>query len=239
MQAVVLAGGLATRMRPRTLTAPKFLLPVAGRPFGAWLLERLASSGYQRVLLCVAHLGDQIRSFVGSGDAFGLRVSYADEGPHLLGTAGAIRGAAAELAPEFLVTYGDSYLPFDYAGPLRTLVANSDADGVMAVYKNEGRWDESNTDVRADAKGDLWVERYEKGSRDPKLDHIDYGATALRRDVILEVPADTPWGLDRIQADLSRRKRLRAYQAHARFFEIGSEAGIDELDRELRAHPPR
>lgn len=239
MQAVILAGGLATRMRPRTLTAPKFLLPVAGRPFGAWLLERLASSGYQRVLLCVAHLGDQIRSFVGSGSTFGLQVTYTDEGPHLLGTAGAIRRAASELAPEFLVTYGDSYLPFDYAGPLQTLVANSDVDGVMAVYKNEGRWDQSNTLVRADAKGDLWVERYEKGSRDPKLDHIDYGATALRRDVILEVPADTPWGLDRIQAELSRRKRLRAYRAHARFFEIGSESGLDELDRELRAHPPR
>ena len=238
-QAVILAGGLATRMRPRTLSAPKFLLPVAERPFGAWLLDRLASSGYQRALLCIAHQGDQIRSFVGNGRAFGLDVSYTDEGPNLLGTAGAIRRAAAELAPEFLVTYGDSYLPFDYAGPLQTLAANSDASGVMAVYKNEGRWDQSNTAVQADEKGDLWVARYEKGSADPKLDHIDYGATALRRDVILEIPADTPWGLDRIQADLSQRRRLRAYLAHARFFEIGSEAGLDELDRELRAHPPR
>ena len=109
----------------------------------------------------------------------------------------------------------------------------------MAVYKNEGRWDQSNTEVQADAKGDLWVARYEKGARDPKLDHIDYGATALRKDIILEVPADTPWGLDRIQAELSQRKRLRAYLAHARFFEIGSEAGLDELDRELRARPPQ
>lgn len=238
-QAVILAGGLATRMRPRTLTAPKFLLPVAGRPFGAWLLDRLASFGYQQALLCIAHHGDQIRSFVGNGRAFGLDVSYTDEGPNLLGTAGAIRRAATELAPEFLVTYGDSYLPFDYAAPLQTLVANSDADGVMAVYKNEGRWDQSNTAVDSDEKGDLWVARYEKGSGDSKLDHIDYGATALRRDVILEIPADTPWGLDRIQADLSQRRRLRAYLAHARFFEIGSEAGLDELDRELRAHPPR
>jgi NDP-sugar pyrophosphorylase family protein len=239
MQAVILAGGLATRMRPRTLTIPKFLLPVAGRPFGAWLLERLASSGYQRALLCVAHLGDQVQSFVGDGRAFGLEVSYADEGPNLLGTAGAIRRAAADLAPEFLVTYGDSYLPFDYANPLKELIAHRDADGVMAVYKNEGRWDQSNTEIKADDKGDLWVARYEKGSHDPKLDHIDYGATALRRDVILQVPADTPWGLDRIQADLSRRERLRAHLAHARFFEIGSVAGLDELDRELKAHPPR
>src|SRR6476660_7415429 len=101
-QAVILAGGLATRMRPRTLTVPKFLLPVAGRPFGAWLLEKLASSGYTRSLLCIAHLGDQIRAAIGDGRAFGIDVRYADEGDQLLGTAGAIRRAADELAPTFL-----------------------------------------------------------------------------------------------------------------------------------------
>src|SRR5690242_12333754 len=98
MQAVNLAGGLATRMRPRTLTTPKFLLPVANRPFGAFLLERLASAGYDAVVLCVAHLGEQIREFVGDGARFGLSVRYADEGPNLLGTAGAIRAALADLA---------------------------------------------------------------------------------------------------------------------------------------------
>jgi NDP-sugar pyrophosphorylase family protein len=238
-QVVILAGGLATRLRPRTLTTPKFMLPVAGRPFGGWLLERLAGAGYERALLCIAHLGDQIRTFVGDGRAFGLAVTYADEGPELLGTAGALRRAVADLAPEFLVTYGDSYLPFDYAGPLTTLAECSDADGVMAVFKNEGRWDQSNTSVRTDAKGDPWVARYEKGSRDPDLDHIDYGATALRKGVILEVPPNTPWGLDRIQAELSRRNRLRAYVARERFFEIGSEEGLAELDRELGARAAR
>jgi N-acetyl-alpha-D-muramate 1-phosphate uridylyltransferase len=238
MQAVILAGGFATRMRPRTMTVPKFLLPVGGRPFGAWLLECLAGSGYSRVLICIAHLGDQIRTAIGDGRAFGLEVAYSDEGDQLLGTAGAIRRASAELAPQFLVTYGDSYLPFDYGAPLRMLEERADADGVMAVFKNEGRWDRSNTSVRVDERGELWVDRYEKGTHDPKLDHIDYGATALRRDVILGIPEATPWGLDQVQAELAARGRLRAYLAHARFFEIGSEAGLLELDRELSARPP-
>ena len=237
-QVVILAGGLATRMRPRTLTTPKLLLPVAGRPFGAWLLERLAAAGYRQAVLCIAYLGEQIREVIGDGRAFGIDVVYADEGPTLLGTAGAIRKAAGMLAPQFLVTYGDSYLPFDYAGPLHLLASSPDADGVMAVYKNEGRWDKSNTVVRIDEKGGAWVERYEKNSADPRFDHIDYGATALRREIILDVPEGAPYGLDRIQADLSARKRLRAYPAHARFFEIGSETGLDELDQELKAHPP-
>lgn len=239
MQVVILAGGLATRMRPRTLTTPKLLLPVAGRPFGAWLLERLSSAGYRHAVLCIAHLGDQIRDVIGDGRSFGIDVVYADEGPNLLGTAGAIRKAADLLAPRFLVTYGDSYLPFDYAGPLRLLASSPDADGVMAVYKNEGRWDKSNTVVGIDEKGDAWVECYEKNSADARFDHIDYGATALRREIILDVPEGTAWGLDRIQADLSARKRLRAYPAHARFFEIGSETGLLELDQELKANPPR
>ena len=238
-QVVVLAGGLATRLRPRTLTTPKLLLPVAGRPFGAWLLERLASAGYRQAVLCIAYLGDQIRSVIGDGRAFGIDVVYADEGPNLLGTAGAIRLAAPVLAPRFLVTYGDSYLPFDYAAPLDLLASSPDADGVMAVFKNEGRWDRSNTIVRTDEKGGAWVERYEKNSDDARFDHIDYGATALRKEAILAVPEGVAWGLDRIQADLSARKRLRAYHAHARFFEIGSETGLSELDQELRKNPPR
>jgi NDP-sugar pyrophosphorylase family protein len=164
-------------------------------------------------------------------------VTYADEGDKLLGTAGALRRAAADLEPEFLVTYGDSFLPFDYAAPLRLLRARDDADAVMAVFKNDGKWDKSNTSVRADAPGELWVDRYEKGTTDPALDHIDYGATALRRDVILAIPPETPWGLDQVQADLAKRRRLRAFAAHARFFEIGSEAGLMELDRELSARP--
>jgi NDP-sugar pyrophosphorylase family protein len=237
-QVVILAGGLATRMRPRTLTTPKLLLPVAGRPFGAWLLERLAGAGYRQAVLCIAHLGEQIRSVIGDGRNHGIEVAYADEGPHLLGTAGAIRRAASLLEPRFLVTYGDSYLPFDYAAPLELLARSPDADGVMAVYKNEGRWDTSNTIVHIDEKSEAWVERYQKNSNDARFDHIDYGATALRRDVILAVPEGVPWGLDRIQADLSTQKRLRAYLAHARFFEIGSETGLLELDQQLRAHPP-
>jgi N-acetyl-alpha-D-muramate 1-phosphate uridylyltransferase len=236
-QVVILAGGLATRMRPRTLTTPKILLPVAGRPFAAWLLERLAQAGYTQALLCIAHLGELVRAYVGDGRAFGLDVEYADEGPNLLGTAGAIRRAADRLAPQFLVTYGDSYLPFDYAAPLELLERSSDVDGVMAVYRNEGRWDSSNTIVRTDEKGDLWVDRYQKNSNDARFDHIDYGATALRRDVILAVPEGVASGLDQIQARLSLEKRLRAYLAHARFFEIGSETGLLELDHELTAHP--
>ena len=235
MQAVVLAGGLATRMRPHTLTVPKSLLEVAGRPFVDWQLERLAASGLRDVVMCVAHLGEQIRAHVGDGGRFGVRVAWSEDGGKLLGTAGALRGALHLLAERFVVTYGDSYLPFDYAEPLRTLAAHDDCDGVMSVFKNDGKWDASN--VVTDG---IWVMRYEKGCRETAFDHIDYGATALRRELIAALPSGEPRGLDALQEELARRKRLRACVARARFFEIGSPEGLAELDRHLRtrASPP-
>jgi MurNAc alpha-1-phosphate uridylyltransferase len=233
VQAVVLAGGLATRMRPRTLTVPKSMLEVAGRPFVDWQLERLAESGFDQVVMCIAHLGEQIRAHVGDGSALGVKVAWAEEGPTLLGTAGALRAALPLLADEFLVTYGDSYLPFDYGDPLRVLESHDDCDGVMAIFKNDGKWDVSN--VKSDG---AWVLRYEKGAglSDPAFDCIDYGATALRRRVIAEIDAhsDRPVGLDALQRDLAQRKRLRACVARARFFEIGSPEGLAELDGHLR-----
>jgi MurNAc alpha-1-phosphate uridylyltransferase len=233
MQAVVLAGGLATRMHPRTLTTPKSMLDVLGRPFIDWQLERLAECGYDDVVLCVAFLAEAIASHVGDGARFGVRVRYSDEGPELLGTAGAIRHAMGLLAPTFLVTYGDSYLPFDYAEPFRVLDAHADCQGVLSIYENRGAWDTSN--VEPDEAGE-WVRRYEKGRPELCFSYIDYGAIALRRDVIAALPAGVPSGLDAIQSDLARRKLLRAVVARDRFFEIGSPEGLSMLAAWLDAH---
>jgi MurNAc alpha-1-phosphate uridylyltransferase len=216
-------------MHPSTLTLPKSMLPVAGRPFVDWQLERLAECGFRDVVMCVAFLGDRIETHVKDGARFGLAVRWSLEGPRLLGTGGALRAALPLLHPTFLVTYGDSYLPFDYAGPLRMLGTHDDADGVMSVFKNDGKWDSSN--VSTDG---VWVRRYEKGVGDPSLDHIDYGATAFRREVIAACPEGVAFGLDRVQRDLAQRTRLRAYVAHERFYEVGSPHGLAELDRHLR-----
>ncbi|MEP7121274.1 MAG: sugar phosphate nucleotidyltransferase [Byssovorax sp.] len=231
-QVVILAGGLGTRMLPRTERVPKLLLPVAGRPFAAWLLERLAAAGFDEAVLCIAHLGEMIRAEIGDGQALAIEVRYADEGPTLLGTAGALRRALPHLAPTFLVTYGDSYLPFDYAAPLADLDAHADAQGTMAVFKNDDRWDRSNAQIQGDR-----VVCYEKRARDaapdPAIDHIDYGATALRREVIAALPEGVPLGLDAVQSDLAARGLLRALPAPRRFFEIGSPDGLADLEAEL------
>jgi N-acetyl-alpha-D-muramate 1-phosphate uridylyltransferase len=228
VQAVILAGGLGTRLGPLTQRMPKSLAPVAGRPFLAWQLELVARSGYERVLLLTGHLSEPIHAFAGDGSAFGIELRCLDDGPELLGTAGALRHALDELEATFLVTYGDSYLPFDYAAPLTDLASHPEALGTMSVFENQGRWDTSNALVSAEL-----VTRYEKGSSDPALTFIDYGAIALRRQVIAALPAGQPHGLDQVQAELARQGRLRAYRVNERFYEIGSPEGLAELESHL------
>jgi NDP-sugar pyrophosphorylase family protein len=215
-------------MHPHTLRVPKSMLEVAGRPFVEWQLERLLAGGFEDVVMCVAHLGGLIRDHVGDGKRFGVRVCWSEEGPELRGTGGALRAALPLLEPTFLVTYGDSYLPFDYAAPLRILADHDDCDGVMAVFKNAGRWDASN--VSTDG---TWVLRYEKGAKESAFDHIDYGATALRRDAVSQLDTNEPVGLDALQRKLAACRRLRACVARERFYEIGSPAGLAELERYL------
>lgn len=230
MQAVILAGGLGTRLGARTRDLPKALIPIAGRPFLAWLVEALKRTGYSQLVLCIGHHGEQIVEFLGNGAGFGLDVSYSKDGERLLGTGGAIRQALGRdlLAESFLVTYGDSYLPFDYAAPLRDLQAHPEALGTMSVFENHGAWDASNTAI-----GRGLVLRYEKGVQDSALTHIDYGAIALRRSVFAEQPSQVAFGLDTLQHELAKAGQLRAFEAMERFYEVGSERGIADLEQKL------
>jgi NDP-sugar pyrophosphorylase family protein len=107
-------------------------------------------------------------------------------------------------------------------------VGHDDCDGVMSAYRNEGKWDASN--VKTDG---TWIIAYEKGTTDPAFDFIDYGAIALRRDVVAALPAGQALGLDRVQTELARAHRLRAVVAERRFFEIGSPEGLAALHAEL------
>ena len=98
----------------------------------------------------------------------------------------------------------------------------------MSVLHNQGQWEPSNCRVEAEL-----VVRYAKGSREPGLDYIDYGATALRREVVQELAPGARLGLDRLQAQLSQRGKLRAWVAQERFYEIGSASGLRALEQKL------
>ena len=226
MQVVVLAGGLATRMRPETAETPKSLLLVNGRPFVDWQLDRFVASGARSVVMCVGYLGEQIETHVRRALDRGLVVSYSYDGDQLAGTGGALRRAYARLEPEFVLTYGDSYLPFDYAAPLADLRAHPEADASMSVYRNHGAHGASN--VALDGN---WVVKYDHGG--PDLDCIDSGAIALRRATLQGIEEGAVWGLEALWRRLARQRKLRALLVPERFYEVGSPQGRQDLERHL------
>jgi len=224
----VLAGGLATRLRPITEKIPKSLILVAGKPFLAHQLELLRSRGIRRVVLCVGYLGEMIQREFGDGSAFGLRLDYAFDGPKLLGTGGALKRALPLLGMEFFVLYGDSYLPIEYR-PIAEFFRRSGKLGCMTVYRNEGRYDTSNVVFR---DGSVMV--YDKKKRLPEMHHIDYGLSLFQAAVFNAYPADEPFDLAEVMGKLVREKQLAGYEVHERFYEIGSPAGLTELEKLLQ-----
>ncbi len=232
MQCVILAGGLGTRMRPRTETVPKSLLEVAGRPFVDHQLAWLAQHGIVEIVLSVGHLGEMIEAHVGDGARFGVSVRYVNEGRVLRGTAGALRLAldCGVLDERFLVTYGDSYLPVDF-GAIAQDFHDRGAAALMTVFHNEGRWDTSN--VVFDAEHATVVLYDKSRTLRPAQDfrYIDYGLSAFRRSVIEgEVPQGLRCDLADVFCALSQRGELAGLLVRERFYEIGSPQGLADLE---------
>jgi N-acetyl-alpha-D-muramate 1-phosphate uridylyltransferase len=224
----ILAGGLATRLRPLTETIPKSLIEINGEPFLWHQLRLLRSNGVDRVVLCVSHLGEKVRDSTGDGRQFGLHIDYSFDGSVLLGTAGALKRAQHLLGDRFFVLYGDSYLPIDLRAVATAFLANGKT-GLMTVYSNHGQWDTSNVEF-VDGR----IVAYDKKARTDRMRHIDYGLGVFKTAALDRVPAGTPWDLATLYQDLLDAGELAAFEASRRFYEIGSFSGIEELSSYLR-----
>jgi NDP-sugar pyrophosphorylase family protein len=225
----ILAGGRATRLGEIARDVPKLLVEVAGEPFFSHQLRLLKAAGLQRIVLCVGHLGEQIRSRYGDGAGWGLQIDYSFDGPRLLGTGGALIRALPRLGDAFYVLYGDSYLPIDYPAVGEHFL-RSGRLGLMTVFENRGRFDASNVCFEDGA-----IRVYDKKCPVPSMRHIDYGLGVFRAAAFDGFPRDTPVDLADVQRALVARGELGGFELFQRFYEIGSPGGLAELDGLLRA----
>jgi D-sedoheptulose 7-phosphate isomerase len=224
--AVILAGGLATRLRPVTEKIPKSMVEVAGEPFVAHQLRLLRAQGIQYAIFCVGYLCEQIEAYVGDGARFGMKVDYSLDGPVLLGTAGAIRNAMRHLPERFFVVYGDSYLPTDHAAVQRHW-DGSGKRALMTVFRNEGKWDSSNVEFDGSR-----ILHYDKNNRTERMRYIDYGLGLFTRSVFEEL-GEGPHDLAQVYQSRLAAGDLDAYEVAERFYEAGSFSGIEELTQYL------
>jgi NDP-sugar pyrophosphorylase family protein len=219
LQAVILAGGMGTRLWPITKEVPKPMVPVAGVPYLEHQLKLLGRQHIADVLLLTGYLGEQIEDYFGDGHGLGLNIRYSKEKTPL-GTGGALHQARRYLAPEFLLLYGDSLLPINYADVLETR-KNANVEGVVVVSDNRLADTSVPSNISLDSLG--FVVRYDKDQPgDPQLTHVEAGVLAFSRSAVGLVP-DGSSSLEReLYPQLIARRQLVSYPTQQRFYDIGT-----------------
>lgn len=222
MQTVILAGGLATRLRPKTEKIPKALIKINGIPFIDYQLNYLKKQGITNLVLCTGYLAEQIVDYLGNGSRYGVKVVYSNDGEKLLGTGGAIKNAATFLDDDFFILYGDSFLPIEF-NPIYNKFKHNKLPALMTILENNNQWDKSN--VIFDGKQ---INLYDKKNYTDQMNYIDYGLSICKKDIFTKMTYNI-FDLSEVFTSLSKESQLDFYEVHQRFYEIGSQQGIEDF----------
>ena len=228
MQVVVLAGGLATRLRPLTDKIPKSMVEINGKPFLEYQIELLKKNSIFDIVLCIGYKGEQIKKYFGDGEKLGVKIRYSSDKDKFLGTGGAFKKAENLLKDVFLVMYGDSYLPFDFQKAIK-FFEKFNKLGLMAVFKNFNKYEPSNVEV----EGNL-VKTYSKKRKTKKMKYIDYGVSIFRKEALKFIPENQFYDLSQLHRFLIKKRELLAYSAEKRFYQIGSFDGLEEFKKYIK-----
>jgi NDP-sugar pyrophosphorylase family protein len=230
LQAVILAGGLGTRLWPLTREIPKPMAPVAGAPYLEHQLRLLKRQGIADILLLTGYLGDQIEEYFGEGERLGLSIAYSRETTPL-GTGGALREAGPGLEDRFVLIYGDSFLPIAYADVLGAL--NGDhVEGVVVVCDNRLVDTSVPNNIAIDREG--FIVRYDKDSpEDPGLSHVEAGVLAFRRSILDLIPPGVVSLEKEIFGRLILKRSLLSYTTTQRFYDIGTPERLRRIEAYL------
>ena len=220
MQAILLCGGMGTRLRSVVADRPKPMADICGKPFLQYLLEMLRDKGITEVIFALGYMGEMIEEYFQDGSAFGLKIAYSyEEDP--LGTGGAIRNALPKIMEEeVLVLNADTYFPMDYQGLYRFHQEN-DGDFSLATraVPDISRYGA----VRRDAAGRIlaWNEKLEDGGQ-PLAGEINGGIYVMKKSLIAEIPE----GKQSLEQDcvpkwLSEGKRIFGLPFDGYFMDIG------------------
>ena len=226
-QIVIIAGGLGSRLGKLTQKTPKALIKINKKPFIYYQLNQLSNQGFKKVVICVGYLGDKIRKYLGNGKKFNLNIQYSHDNKKLLGTAGCVRKAIPLLEDNFIVTYGDTYLPVNFKN-IQKSFEKQNAKALVAIYKNDNKLGSSNICF----KGKNIF--YQKNSKLKKMNYIEYGVSVFSKEIFVESKFKKLSDLSNILSLLSKRKKLKHYVVKKRFYEIGSNVGLEETKNYLK-----
>ena len=237
MQALILAGGEGTRLRPLTTTVPKPVVPLVDRPFVAFMLDWLRGHGVTDVVMSCGHMASGVRNVLGDGSAFGVELRYVEE-PRPLGTGGALKFAESLLEDRFLMLNGDVLTDLD----LTAQMAQHEASGAVATLALAPVEDPSNYGLVRTAEGGAVTEFVEKPAPD-QIDtrNISAGVYVLERSVLDMLAPEQPASIERDVFPQLVGNGLYGHVAGGYWLDIGTperylEATFDILEGTVGTH---
>ncbi len=235
MQALILAGGEGTRLRPLTSTVPKPVVPLVDRPFIAFMLEWLRGHGVDDVVISCGFMASGVHNVLGDGAAYGMRLRYVEE-PRPLGTGGAVKFAEDLLDERFLMLNGDVLTDIDLTAQL----AQHERTGARATLALVPVEDPSAYGLvrrNADTSVSEFLEKPSSDQIDTNL--VNAGAYILHRDVLAGVPTNQHVSIERELFPTLVGEGLYGYEASGYWLDIGTperylQATYDILDGAVR-----
>ena len=225
-EAVILAGGLGTRLAPYTTVLPKPLMPVGGRPILGIIIEQLRDAGCTKVTLAVNHMADLIAAVLGDGSRFGLEITYSRE-QKALGTIAPLK--LIETLPErFIVMNGDVLTKLDPAELYAAHVAAKCRFTIASCHR-EVKIDFGVLDF--DPVASRLLGHREK----PKYEYsVSMGMYGIDRSLLGDIPPDTPYGADTLAlAMLARKEPVNIYPYRGYWLDLGRPADFERANSEV------
>jgi len=225
MKAVILAGGLGTRLRPYTKSLPKPMLPLGGKPILEYEIEWVRKNGIKEIVLCVSYLRNKIEDYFGDGKKFGVKIEYAiSKKP--LATAGQLKTAEKFIDDTFVCLYGDSIYNFS----LRNMIKHhkkSKANVTMSLFDYRFNLKYGVIDTKKSGQVTAWNEKPEFSA------NINIGCYVMEPEVLKLIPKNKEYGMDDvIRKVLSRKKKVSSVTSKNGFIDIGDKNTYEKTNEE-------
>lgn len=215
-QAVILAGGLGTRLRPITDTIPKPMIPFHGKPFLEYIIEMLVEEGFTRAVLLLGYLPEKVQEYFGDGKKWNIEIIYSvsevenDTGLRL-------QKAKHLFDPIFVLLYCDNYWPMDFKSMWKVFT-DSAAEALVTVYMNRDGYTKNNIRIGSDG----FIEVYDKTRTAENLQGVDIGFFILKKEVVDLIPEGNNNFEKAVIPQLVLSHSIVTYPTEHRYYSVGS-----------------
>jgi NDP-sugar pyrophosphorylase family protein len=215
-QAVILAGGRGTRLKPLIDARPKPMVEIQGKPFLEYQIEQLREQGFERVLLLLGYLPEVIRDYFGNGRQWGITIEYSvsaveDE------TGRRLKFAEPFLDPCFLLVYCDHYWPMQIHKMWQHF-NEAGAPAMLTVYTNKEGYTQNSVCVEANGL----VSMYDKSGKHPALNGVEISYAILKREIIRALTEENLAFETTVYPALAQKRKLAAFVTDDPYFSIGA-----------------